>query len=727
MCLGIVASLVSCGPPPEPASQQVPQVSAPLAAAQLETPDPEPATPGYSSTPAPPPQPPPSSPIVAPGRVPPAPPLFVPLGNPTRLSAAEGDGPGEIILTWDPAVNATYGFVYVAKVDGSKGRYWPIASGAGTAVITGLDPAADHVFIVIAAQEQRSGQVQWSQWSNWVHSPSYSMAALPPDPPRASSLVEWSQWNNWLQDPPSGLADLPPLPPAESAAQNTHADATVGADSGGPGTQTEGGLPADRPSNGTSSNGEPGPKAMDSQTAKAETLVIFDPQAADRILTGYGGTTEIGLAPYVSPGVTGVSFSLKSCDESSSNYYDSVSIENDTLVVKSNRLGHVHGLNTQTETTCIVTATAQGVSQDLAFRLHTVADRTPPGLPPGAISLVEARSGEVDIRLSLPGGSLGYLRVGLRKSGGQPVFHLLSGATDGMVLTIADLEPGSEYELRAYLMTAQGYDLYRAGNSDSPGVLRPEGNPDSKWVKNLPGGGLGKSQSATLSTLPDPTPPPTPLPAPGPEAVLTPTPRPTPEGENEDDDDDDTDNDGIDTPTPTDNDGTDSDGIDTPTPTDNDGTDSDGIDTPTPTDNDGTDSDGIDTPTPTDNDGTDSDGIDTPTPTDNDGTDSDGIDTPTPTDNDGTDSDGIDTPTPTDNDGTDSDGIDTPTPTDNDGTDSDGVDTPTPTDNDGTDSDGIDTPTPTDNDGTDSDGIDTPPATDDSDDDDSDDSGNSSG
>ena len=427
--------------------------------------------------------------------------------------------------------------------------------------------------------------------------------------------------------------------------------------------------------------------------SERSTSSIFDSDATYRVLTRYGSGTEIDLADYISSETGSAVFTLESCDESRGDYYDSAAVENGKLVMASNTRGHVHGPNTQSETVCTVTATIDGASEDREFRLYTVSDRTPPPMPSGAVTLVEARAGEIDVRVSQPGASSGYLRIGWRKPGEQPTSAVVSGVTSDTVLTIPGLEAETEYEIRVYALSSQGFDLYRGGNTGQPGELIAEGSPPAKWTSNLAGGGLGKSEAVMLNT------------GNATNATSTPVATPTPVRPPPDDDDDDTD---TPTPTPTDNDGTDSDGIDTPTPTDNDGTDSDGIDTPTPTDNDGTDSDGVDTPTPTDNDGTDSDGVDTPTPTDNDGTDSDGIDTPTPTDNDGTDSDGIDTPTPTDNDGTDSDGIDTPTPTDNDGTDSDGIDTPTPTDNDGTDSDGIDTPTPTDNDGTDSDGVDTP-------------------
>ena len=328
----------------------------------------------------------------------------------------------------------------------------------------------------------------------------------------------------------------------------------------------------------------------------------FDASATYRVLTRYGSSAEVVLADFLAEGVTDVSFSLHSCDDSRADYYDSATVATGNLVLEPNTLGHVHGANTETETVCTVTATDENESESREFRFYTVSDRTPLAMQPGALTLSEARSSEIDIQISLPSASLGYLRVGWIKSGGQPSFGVVSGATDGMVLTIPGLEASADYDIRVYLMTTQAFDLFRASNTGSPGTLIQEGSPDSKWVSNLSSAGLGKSQALSVSTPPEPAPDPTPVPSPTPEATLAPTPRPTP------DDDDDDDDDGIDTPF------TDNDGIDTPF------TDNDGIDTPL------TDNDGIDTPF------TDNDGIDTPF------TDNDGIDTPF------TDNDGIDTP-----------------------------------------------------------------------------------
>ena len=290
------------------------------------------------------------------------------------------------------------------------------------------------------------------------------------------------------------------------------------------------------------------------------TPQFFDADADYRVLTRYGSPSEITLADFLSDGAAGITFGLSSCDENRADYYRSVAVTNGKLSLESNRLGHVHGSNTETETVCTLTAADGNENESRAFSLYTVSDRTPPALLPGAISLVEARPSEMDLSIALPGGSLGYLRLGWRMSGGSPNFAVVSGVSDNTGLTISGLQENASYEIRAYLMTAQAFDLYRASNSGPSGTLISEGNFDSKWISNLSGAGLGKSQSITVATLPEPSPEPNPVPTDTPEATLAPSPRPTPEDDDEDDDPD------LDTPTPTDNDGTDSDGIDTPPP-----------------------------------------------------------------------------------------------------------------------------------------------------------------
>ena len=228
--------------------------------------------------------------------------------------------------------------------------------------------------------------------------------------------------------------------------------------------------------------------------------IVFAADASYRILTRYGDTTEILLSHYLADGVTGITFTLSSCDEWRGDYYSSAVVENQRLVLESNTLGHIHGSNTQPETVCTVTGTGGGRNQDQEFRLYTVSDRTPLPLSTGALSLVEARPNEVDIRISVPQGAQDYLRLGWGEIGGQPTFRVVSGVSDGTVLTITDLDPGTEYEVRASLMTFQGFDLYRAGNSGALLSLIPDGRPDSKWIGNLASGGLGKSQTIRVTS-----------------------------------------------------------------------------------------------------------------------------------------------------------------------------------------------------------------------------------
>ena len=361
---------------------------------------------------------------------------------------------------------------------------------------------------------------------------------------------------------------------------------------------------------------EPDPQPARALAQEAVTPQIFSPDAGYDIFTRYGATTEVSLGDHLAPGAGEVTFSLKSCDGSSGDYYDSVTVSNGALVAVANTLGHVHGQNTQTATVCTVMVSDGANSKDQEFRLYTVADRTPQELPPGSLTLVEARPTEADVRISLPGSSLGYVRLGWRKPGDRPSFAVARGVTGDTMLTIPGLEARTDYEVRAYPTTIQAFHLYSGGSSASAGVLVPEASPDSKWISNLASGGLGKGQTIMLRTnaVPPPPPPPTPEPTPLPTPMAI-RPLPTQEPEEELETDPDTDNDGFDTPE------TDNDGIDTPTVTPDPDTDDD--DTPTPEPEQNTPTPDTDTPTP-----------DTPTP-----------DTPTP-----------DTPTP-----------DTPTP-----------DTPTP-------------------------------------------------
>ena len=112
-----------------------------------------------------------------------------------------------------------------------------------------------------------------------------------------------------------------------------------------------------------------------------------------------------------------VTFSLKGCDGSSGDYYDSVTVENGKLVVEANTRGHVHGQNTETATVCMVTGSNGTESKDQEFSLYIVSDRTPPPLPPGALSLVEARSGRGRRPSDRAGAFPGVRPAGMEKAG----------------------------------------------------------------------------------------------------------------------------------------------------------------------------------------------------------------------------------------------------------------------------------------------------------------------
>ena len=66
----------------------------------------------------------------------------------------------------------------------------------------------------------------------------------------------------------------------------------------------------------------------------------------------------------------------------------------------------------------------------------------------------------------------------------QPSFAVAHGVDDDTVLTISGLQASSSYEIRAYLLTRQAFDLYRSSNTGPAGTLIAEGSPDSKWISN---------------------------------------------------------------------------------------------------------------------------------------------------------------------------------------------------------------------------------------------------
>ncbi|MXZ00319.1 hypothetical protein F4Y93_06590, partial [Candidatus Poribacteria bacterium] len=229
-----------------------------------------------------------------------------------------------------------------------------------------------------------------------------------------------------------------------------------------------------------------------------------------RVLTFYGQTTEVELADYLTPGQTGINFTLMSSDASRPDYYNDVRVENGKLVTESNTLGHVHGTGTQPHTVCTITWNeGNDVDEQQDLHLYTVSDRTPRALLSNEVSVAAVRATEVDIQVTVGAGN--YIRLGWRKTGDLPIFRVVSLASSPVTLTIPGLEPETDYEIRVSLMTRQSFDLYRGGSTGPTDTLIPEITPASKWIRNLSGGGLGKSQTLTATTPaahPPPQPPP---------------------------------------------------------------------------------------------------------------------------------------------------------------------------------------------------------------------------
>ena len=109
-------------------------------------------------------------------------PESAPLGNPTGLTAEPGSGSGEVVLRWTLATNATMHWVYLEKVDGTDGRYWPdpLDGDAATVTITGS-----------------------RGWSKLIGS--WSL----PDKRMTEGIRSCGpQWSNWSQAMPAGVAPL---------------------------------------------------------------------------------------------------------------------------------------------------------------------------------------------------------------------------------------------------------------------------------------------------------------------------------------------------------------------------------------------------------------------------------------------------------------------------------------------------------------------------------------
>ena len=88
--------------------------------------------------------------------------------NPTGLAAEPGNSPGEVALTWTPAVDATAHWAWTVSADGAAGKW--TAGQAGSAVVGGLEPGVRYWFVVIEELGQRDSVSQWSAYTNWAQS-----------------------------------------------------------------------------------------------------------------------------------------------------------------------------------------------------------------------------------------------------------------------------------------------------------------------------------------------------------------------------------------------------------------------------------------------------------------------------------------------------------------------------------------------------------------------------
>ena len=253
------------------------------------------------------------------------------------------------------------------------------------------------------------------------------------------------------------------------------------------------------------------------------------PDDPSSLSTAYFSTTTIDLNTILAEGVTGATFHLDSCDDSRPDYYREVSLDQASLHTMPNVRGHVHGSKTDTHTVCTITATVGEQAESHAVHLVIPRPSRAP-VQPIRLEIIEVRATEIDVRLT-PQVGTGYIRFGWREQGaGSVTFFLRSGVGNADILTIPNLKPSTTYEMRGSVANRIGFDVYRNLSMDSPeGTWIPQGNPDSKWLRNLPGTGVSKSVSATATTMADPS---EPEPAPAPAPVLTPapdrTPRPTP-------------------------------------------------------------------------------------------------------------------------------------------------------------------------------------------------------
>lgn len=235
---------------------------------------------------------------------------------------------------------------------------------------------------------------------------------------------------------------------------------------------------------------------------------IWDPNANYRIFTAYGYTTHIDLKDYLAPGVTGAQFNWTSCDASRDDYYSAVSLVHSEMSLTSNSSGHVHGSSTQRDTVCTMYAAVGVNAETKAFRFYIPSSRRPSPLPPTYLSQSASYAFSVDIQVALSSPDYVYLGVQKADGSGAKTYMVAHGVTRSSVLTVAGLDPETQYRVAVLRMSHASFDLHRAGKSGPAGTLIPAIVPERKWLRNLSNSGLGKGSAILVST--DIAPPPSP-------------------------------------------------------------------------------------------------------------------------------------------------------------------------------------------------------------------------
>ena len=193
-----------------------------------------------------------------------------------------------------------------------------------------------------------------------------------------------------------------------------------------------------------------------------EPLTIFDADRDYSLATIYRQTATVELADYLAEGVSlsDVSFALDNCDDTRADYYSSVTLSGSTLSLVSNDLGHTHGAATDSETTCVVTATMSGESLDQTF-----AFRIPPGrqltqIP--VVSVVGRSANALEVRVTDPSGyGSSRLRLSWRETGTNAWTHrIMSGAmldsATPPAIRIDGLDSETSYTVQAAVLRRQG-------------------------------------------------------------------------------------------------------------------------------------------------------------------------------------------------------------------------------------------------------------------------------